>query len=194
MPRKDEFGAVGAIEFLRHFLNYGFWYDAAKLNKKRVLDVQLVGSMGPIGGARSDLTPRFQSRFNVIAIPFPEDSQLKRIFRSLLKTRFNEFDESSGVKGLESNITQATLDVYKAVELEFKPTPTKCHYTFNLRDMSKVTEGVMRCDTRHFDKEGVMRLWVHECNRVFADRLMDEAEVKKFTDIVADKLNKIFGK
>lgn len=193
MPKKDEFGAVGAIELLRHFLTYRFWYDAAKLFKKRVLDVQMVASMGATGGARSDLTPRFQSRFNVFAIPFPEDGQVKRIFRSLLNHHFNDFDEASGIKTLGASLTQGTLDIYKAVVETFLPTPAKCHYMFNLRDMSKVTEGLLRCDTRHYDsRESVLRLWIHELNRVFADRLVDQSDVDKFTEIVSAKLASTF--
>ena len=33
---------------------------------------------------------------------------------------------------------QATLDVYEGVQAQLLPTPTKSHYTFNLRDVSKV--------------------------------------------------------
>jgi hypothetical protein len=37
----------------------------------------------------------------------------------------------------------ATLDVYESVQKQLLPTPTKSHYTFNLRDMSKVFQ--VRC-------------------------------------------------
>lgn len=39
----------------------------------------------------------------------------------------------------------ATLDVYESVQKQLLPTPTKSHYMFNLRDVSKVFQVSCRC-------------------------------------------------
>eukprot|EP01062_Namystynia_karyoxenos_P051896 TRINITY_DN4104_c0_g3_i1.p1 TRINITY_DN4104_c0_g3~~TRINITY_DN4104_c0_g3_i1.p1 ORF type:complete len:531 (+),score=220.35 TRINITY_DN4104_c0_g3_i1:2-1594(+) len=58
-----------------------------------------------------------------------------------------------------------------------RPTPKKSHYTFNLRDLSKVVQGVLMIDRKGLpDRATLLRLWTHEASRVFHDRLIDETD------------------
>lgn len=46
----------------------------------------------------------------------------------------------------------------------------------------------------HFGEEmSCVRLWIHECERVFADRLISEVEVAKFTELRISVCRKYFG-
>ena len=70
-------------------------------------------------------------------------------------------------------------------------TPAKSHYTFNLRDLSKVFQGVLMIKARHVpDKDALLKLWVHEENRVFRDRLIDADDRTKFNGMIKDMLSK----
>ena len=42
------------------------------------------------------------------------------------------------VRVLIPTMIESTLEVYNTVAKELLPTPTKSHYTFNMRDISKV--------------------------------------------------------
>ena len=50
--------------------------------------------------------------------------------------KLQDFEEE--IKPLGDIMTQATIDMYQNVVQRFLPTPTKIHYLFNLRDISKV--------------------------------------------------------
>ena len=74
-----------------------------------------------------------------------------------------------------SHLVKMTADVWSKVKTKMLPTPAKFHYIFNLRDLSRVFQGVFQCDVKAVIKEplALYRLWVHECQRVFADRLIN---------------------
>ena len=59
----------------------------------------------------------------------------------------------------------------RRISEELLPTPAKSHYTFNLRDLSKVFQGLLMITPSTCQSKDVMvRLWLHEACRVFHDR------------------------
>ncbi|KAL0484096.1 dynein heavy chain, partial [Acrasis kona] len=185
MPQKDIFGSQPPLELLRQWIDYGFWFDRSKQVKKNVKKMQLVCGMGPPGGGRTSISQRLQSRFNVINIPFPSDIQIKRIYGSLLKNRLDTMEE---VKALGDTITQACIETYRQITTHLLPTPSKSHYIFNMRDLSKVFQGMIEADESIDNKEQLIRLWVHECHRIFYDRINDHQDREWFQDRIREKL------
>ncbi|KAF4680282.1 hypothetical protein FOZ63_005434, partial [Perkinsus olseni] len=139
-------------------------------------DIQLLGAMGPPGGGRAVISRRLQSRFNLLCVVNPSDSQVNRVFQTLCSHKL-ESGFRDDLKAMSELITTATTTLYAVVQEKFLPTPNKCHYLFNLRDVSKVFQGIYLAQPTHFEeKEKLLRLWVHECCRVFMDRLISEED------------------
>ncbi|XP_006863561.1 PREDICTED: dynein heavy chain 2, axonemal [Chrysochloris asiatica] len=191
MPAKDMFGSQPPLELIRFWIDYGFWYDRSKQIMKYIRDMFLMAAMGPPGGGRTVISPRLQSRFNIINMTFPTESQISRIFGTMINQKLQDFEEE--VKPIGNVVTEATLDVYNTVVQRFLPTPAKIHYLFNLRDISKVFQGMLRANKDFHDtKSSITRLWIHECFRVFSDRLVDATDMEAFLGIISDKLGSFF--
>ena len=100
---------------------------------------------------------------------------------TLASNKLNNFS-SDEIKALSEPLTMTTINIYTQVIDGFLPTPEKCHYLFNLRDIAKIFQGIYLADPQvHAQKEQVVRMWYHECCRVFMDRLINhEVSPKDF--------------
>lgn len=78
----------------------------------------------------------------------------------------------TGLQHLAGTLTECTLELYNRIVKELPPTPSKFHYIFNLRDLSRIYHGMCLTTPDRFDgKEKFVRVWRNECLRVFYDRL-----------------------
>ena len=92
-----------------------------------------------------------QACFSLINVTSPNDAQLKRIFGSLLNFKLVDFDDI--MKPLGDQISQGSVEVYRAVAKELLPTPAKSHYLFNTRDLAKIIQGVMQATKTFYDNQ-----------------------------------------
>jgi hypothetical protein len=70
-------------------------------------------------------------------------------------------------QAMKEKVVSATLEVYRTVMAQLLPTPTKSHYTFNLRDISRVMQGFLmlrptKLPAGAAGEEKYVRLWCHE--------------------------------
>lgn len=116
------------------------------------------------------------------------DESLKYIFQTVLDWFFaakNVPPFPAPVQGLKEALVANTITIYNETIKAFRPTPAKAHYSYNLRDVSKVFQGLAQSTAKTVNTEDLMiKLWAHECQRVFQDRLISDEDRDKFQTIL----------
>ena len=140
-----------------------------------LLDVIFVCACGPPGGGRNHVTARFYRHFNIINYVAMSDESLCLIFSTILSNFLSTFDSS--VSAEVTGIVKATVSVYNTILTDLRPTPAKPHYTFNMRDISKVFQGLLMCEKKKVTTPVLLsRIWINESSRVFGDRLINNED------------------
>jgi dynein heavy chain len=186
MPALETYGASPPIELLRQILDHRGCYDRFKLFWKSMVDVVEMCACGPAGGGRNALTPRFVRHHAVLSMPQPSPEAMKQIFAAIVGGYLSAATTNE-IRSFAKPIVECTVDLFFDVMRDLKPIPAKAHYTFNLRDVSKVVQGILMVKASHLpDKETLAKLWAHEVMRVFHDRLIDDADRGYFTEVIVD--------
>jgi dynein heavy chain len=184
MPSKDIYGTQQPIALLKLLIEKSGIYDRGKeLSWKNIKDFLFVTSMGTPGGGRSDIDPRFAALFSVFNITFPRGESLERIYSSILQGHTSIF--SNSIKSVSLKLTSLTLKLFAEISQNLLPTPSKFHYIFNLRDISRIYEGLCLSTPDHFEHpKQFVRLWRNESMRVFHDRLVNDADKEYFNKLI----------
>ncbi|XP_024523426.1 dynein heavy chain 1, axonemal [Selaginella moellendorffii] len=193
MPQREKYFAQPPIEILRQWMDHKGWYDRKPPCAFRTLiEIQFVGCMGPPGGGRNPVTFRFLRHFNFLSFNDMSDESLAMIFSTILGATFTQkFQED--VHRAATPIVLASIDVYNTIRQELLPTPSKSHYTFNLRDLSKTIQGVLRADPNQSKSfNSMITIWLHEAMRVFQDRLINDEDRTWFSNLLANLIRKHF--
>ncbi|CAL9696600.1 unnamed protein product [Knipowitschia caucasica] len=193
MPKVDSYGTQQPIALLKLLLDRGGIYDRSKeLNYKLLKDLGFLGAMGRAGGGRNEVDPRFTSLFSVFSIPFPATESLHLIYNSILRGHTTTFADV--VQKACSTVTKCTLELYNNIIRELPPTPSKFHYIFNLRDLSRVYHGLTLTHPDRYESVAkFVRVWRNECLRIFHDRLIDEADKTLVQGYVSGLVLEHFG-
>ncbi|TGZ44717.1 Dynein heavy chain 1, axonemal [Temnothorax longispinosus] len=192
MPVLDTYGAQPPIELIRQFMDFSGWYDKTEIGSFRLIkDVTFVAAMGPPGGGRNPITARLLRHFHIIAFPEMENDAQYHIFKTILDSWLSNTPE---LYNLLDDVVNSTLKVFTIIRSEMLPIPDKSHYTFNLRDLSKVFQGILMADARKIlIRKKLLLLWYHENIRVFSDRLINDEDKKWFDQLLRSMLKNKFN-
>ena len=219
MPEVNTWGDQITLEIVRQLIEFNGFYNLQKPGEwKFIVDVDMLGCMLTPGGGKNDIPNRAKRHFHVMNVTLPSTASIHMIFGSLARAVFNEEVSSDVERAANANLVSMTTDTWLKIKAKMLPTPAKFHYIFNLRDLSRVFQGILTCPVaeaccRHSDPSPALwallpsalarplpsadpaalgsrtpppqvinseldlySLWVHECHRVFSDRLISNED------------------
>jgi dynein heavy chain len=127
MPALETYGAQPPIELLRQFMDHEGWYDRKENSFRKLVDLSFICAMGPPGGGRNPITPRYMRHFNIIAFTPFDDPSMQRIFQTIFDWWLQREGFDMGYLKLSQPIISATMDIYKASMASLLPTPSKSY-------------------------------------------------------------------
>jgi dynein heavy chain, axonemal len=128
---------------------------------------------------------------NIIAFQDLSEQSMERIFVTVLDYFFSPFP--GAIQKLKEPCVRGAIEVFQTIAKELLPTPSKSHYTFNLRDIGKIMQGVVMVTPDDCgDADTLIRLWTHENLRVFHDRLTDDPDRNWFREFMKEMVEKHF--
>ncbi|NXM68229.1 DYH17 protein, partial [Serilophus lunatus] len=184
MPEVDKYGTVAPHTLIRQHLDHGHWYDRTKLTLKDIRNCQYVACMNPTAGSFA-IDSRLQRHFCVLAVSFPSREALHTVYGTILEQHLAQQHMPLALQKMQPQIVAAALALHQKVASTFLPTAIKFHYLFNLRDLSNIFQGLLfstpECLKSPVD---LVRLWLHEAERVYGDKLVDELDQESFRNLV----------
>ncbi|NXH48679.1 DYH9 protein, partial [Dicaeum eximium] len=192
MPEVDAYGTVQPHTLLRQHLDYGHWYDRSRLSLKEISNVQYVSCMNPTSGSFT-INPRLQRHFCVFALSNPDQDALSRIYSTILVQHLASGNFTEAVQKSAQQLIALALRLHRKVAATFLPTAVKFHYVFNLRDFSNIFQGLLFSTPECLKQpQDLVKLYLHESNRVYRDRMVEEMDWDAFDKIQREMVKKCY--
>ncbi|MEW5298846.1 MAG: hypothetical protein WDW36_001923 [Sanguina aurantia] len=191
MPKLDPFETAMPISLIRQHLGWGHWFDRAKLTQKNINNTQYVACMNPTAGSFI-INPRLQRLFMTLAMDFPGQDSLMKIYGTFLQGHLKNFKEE--VQDLNTKILQAALALHDKVSTTFRKTAINFHYEFTVRHLANVFQGLLMSTPEAFNSPTKWgKLWLHESERVYADRLVSLVDLETYNKAATSIAKKYFA-
>ena len=212
MPAMNDWGDQVTNEIVRQLLEQGGVYSLEKPigDMKFIIDCKYLAAMNTPGGGKNDIPNRLKRHFAIFNVPLPSVAAINNIFGQLVAGRFSSDVFSAEVVETAGKLVPITIDLWNKVQAKMLPTPAKFHYLFNMRELSKVFQGVILAERDRFklgfdasagfgagvkSPEGyLVALWRHECERVFCDKLTTHEDKDWGGELIMKLVRDTYGK
>lgn len=193
LPKLDKYGSQSVILFLRLLIEKnGFWRtdDNRWVSIERI---RIVGACNPSSDpGRLPLSPRFLRHTPILSIDYPSEQSLMTIYQNLFEATFSLLPH---LKSYARTFCDASIYLYHQCKKNFTPS-MRAHYLFSPRELTRWIRGLQTAIVSGLQQEFgcVFHAWAYEASRIFADRLVDDADTQVFLTLLRETSKKYFAK
>ena len=162
MPKMDKYGSQPVNEFLRQLLDQEGYYDLKKYQFKHVKSTNFILACTTGNDLTINISQRLIRHFFTIHLADMSKQSMHLIFNSILHQYYiTEYKFTISTDKIKSLI-ESSINLYFKISEKLLPTPNKSHYSFNLRDLSKVYQGMTLKNIDIKNDKDIYDLFCHE--------------------------------
>ncbi|KAG2377570.1 hypothetical protein C9374_009086 [Naegleria lovaniensis] len=196
MPEINEWGDQITNEIVRQVIEDGGFYSLDSNNQwLKIVDVQFLAAMNQPGLGKNDIPDRLKRHFAIFNLTVPSTKSIDHIFTTIIEGHYCKARGfSDEVMQCASTLPELTRKLWMQTKEKMLPTPNKFHYVFNLRDLSRIFQGLLLGKSEviqnHLD---LLHLWRHEADRVLHDKFIEDADREWFQNTSKGLLKEHYG-